>query len=510
MTVAATDDAEQSIPTPPVAQKQFLRTANLALLALGFAALIATAIVVTFLSQRNREAFALATNTQTQLSDIARAVELLEDAETSERGFLLTEREPYLQPYSYALEQIHGQLDAVVAETAQSPIAPTAQDFRVAALAKLADVAATLEVYKSDGRGAATEEVLTDRGKVLMDQVRDDAAKMRSFLANDLSARLDKARQTGRALAAVQIGSTGLVLIIAVLTGLGLYRNVTALRTAQSALATTNSNLEGIVASRTQALSQANDEIQKFAYIVSHDLRAPLVNIMGFASELESATATIGRYLDQQIEADSGNVPKEVVDAIGEDVPEAFAFIKASTSKMDRLISAILRLSREGRRILAPEKLAMRAVVETIADTLKHRTDELGAQIVVQPLPNLTADRVAIEQIFGNLLDNAVKYLSPERPGVITVRGTAKGALAVYEIEDNGRGIAASDIERVFELFRRAGPQTTRGEGIGLAYVRQLVYRLGGTIELRSTLGQHTTFTLSLPVNGVMSLKEVE
>jgi signal transduction histidine kinase len=151
----------------------------------------------------------------------------------------------------------------------------------------------------------------------------------------------------------------------------------------------------------------------------------------------------------------------------------------------------------------------MRDLLENVAGTLKHRTDEVDAQIVIQPLPNLVADRLAIEQIFGNLLDNAIKYLSPERPGVVTVRGTARGALAIYEIEDNGRGIAGADLERVFELFRRAGAQNTQGEGIGLAYVRQLVYRLGGTIELKSTLGQGTIFTLSLPMNGAKSFREV-
>jgi signal transduction histidine kinase len=176
---------------------------------------------------------------------------------------------------------------------------------------------------------------------------------------------------------------------------------------------------------------------------------------------------------------------------------------------MDRLISAILKLSREGRRVLTPEMLPMRQLVENIAGTLKHRTEEAGAQIVVQPLPNLSADRLTVEQIFGNILDNAVKYLAPERPGVITVRGSARGALAVFEIEDNGRGIADSDRERVFELFRRAGQQNTQGEGIGLAYVRQLVYRLGGTIELKSALGQGTTFTLSLPTDGAKSQREV-
>jgi signal transduction histidine kinase len=495
-------------PARPDAHDRFLGTPRLVLLTLAFATLIAMAITVTVLTQRNREAFDLATTTQAQLRDIAIATELLESAETAERGFLLTEREPYLEPYNNAALRIPAQLDAVVTQTAGLPIAETAQHFRTVGLAKLAEITETLGIYKADGRGAATEEVLTDRGKALMDQIRADGAAIRDFLGQELTGRLDRARSTGRLLAAAQIGSTALVLIIAILTGLGLYRNVAALRAAQAELAETNSNLEAIVAARTKALSQANDEIQKFAYIVSHDLRAPLVNIMGFAAELEAAAKTVGGYIKQRDGAADGDVPPEVKQAIAEDVPEAFAFIKTSTSKMDRLIAAILRLSREGRRVLAPEPLSMRALLENVAATLKHRTDECGAQIVVQPLPDIVADRLAVEQVFGNLLDNSVKYLSPERPGVITVRGTAAGASVVYEVEDNGRGIAPADRERVFELFRRAGQQNTQGEGIGLAYVRQLVYRLGGTIELHSTLGQGTIFRLSLPVGGNAPSKE--
>jgi signal transduction histidine kinase len=506
--IAIQESAEPS-PVSSVQRDRVLGTASLALLAVGFVLLIAMAIAVTILTQRNREAFDLATTTRVQLSDIARAVELLDDAETSQRGFLLTEREAYLQPYDAAVAQIRQQLDVIVAETSRLPIADTAQDFRKNGLEKFSELANTLDLYKSDGRGAATEEVLTDRGKGLMDEVRAESKTMTEFLNKELAVRLDNARATSRLLASAQIGSTGLVLVIAALTGFGLYRNVTALRRAQVALTETNSNLEDIVATRTRALSQANDEIQKFAYIVSHDLRAPLVNIMGFTTELEAAAKTVGRYVDRQIKTSGADVPAEVVEAIGADVPEAFEFIKTSTSKMDRLISAILRLSREGRRVLAPENLAMRDVLENIAGTLKHRMDAVEAQIVIQPLPNLIADRLAIEQVFGNLLDNAIKYLSPERPGVVTVRGTARGALAVYEIEDNGRGIAEADLERVFELFRRAGAQDTQGEGIGLAYVRQLVYRLGGTIGLKSTLGQGTIFTLSLPTNGAKSLREV-
>jgi signal transduction histidine kinase len=499
---------EETSAVSSVAPVRVLRSSHLALIGMSFAALIAMTLVSAILAQHNREALDLASHTQTILSDTTLSVELIEDAETDQRGFLLTERESYLTPYSVAVARAAEQLDQLVSKTANLPIASEAEKLRTAGREKLAELKDTLELYKSDGRGAALNAVMGDRGRILMDDVRAAAAALRSDQEKQLLSRLEMAGSTSRIMEIAQVVIVLLVVIISLLTGASFYRNVRALHAVQGDLAATNANLEKIVEARTAALAQANEEIQRFAYIVSHDLRAPLVNIMGFTTELETAANTVGRFINRRLRQPDHDVPAEVVEAIGEDVPEAFRFIKTSTARMDGLIAAILKLSREGRRVLTPEPLVMRRVLENIAANLKHRLDEKNAQIIIQPLPNLTADRLAVEQIFGNLLDNATKYLVPERPGVITVRGTTKVPFAVFEVEDNGRGIAPGDHERVFELFRRAGQQDVQGEGIGLAYVRQLVYRLRGTITLDSTFGQGTIFRLSLPLVGTRTQKD--
>jgi len=112
----------------------------------------------------------------------------------------------------------------------------------------------------------------------------------------------------------------------------------------------------------------------------------------------------------------------------------------------------------------------------------------------------MVSDRMALEQILSNLMENALKYLMPGRPGQITVRGEARRGRAIIEVIDNGRGIAAKDHERIFDLFRRSGVQDQPGEGIGLAHVRALAYRLGGLIEVVSELGQGATFRVNLPL----------
>ena len=106
---------------------------------------------------------------------------------------------------------------------------------------------------------------------------------------------------------------------------------------------------------------------------------------------------------------------------------------------------------------------------------------------------------MSLEQIFGNLLDNAVKYLQPGRQGKIQIDAEDHGAHVVIKVIDNGRGIADQDQERVFELFRRAGRQDKAGEGIGLAHVRAQVRRLGGDVTVRSRLGEGSEFRVLLP-----------
>jgi len=185
---------------------------------------------------------------------------------------------------------------------------------------------------------------------------------------------------------------------------------------------------------------------------------------------------------------------------LSQDFTEALGFIKSSIAKMDRLITAILNLTREGRREFVPVRIDTRELIETIVSTVAHQASEAEAQIRIAPLPNIVSDRLALEQIFSNLIDNALKYLKPGVPGDIAIRGRTKLGFAIFEIADNGRGIDPKDHQRIFDLFRRAGTQDKPGQGIGLAHVRALVRRLGGTMSVASELHNGSTFTITLPI----------
>ena len=206
-------------------------------------------------------------------------------------------------------------------------------------------------------------------------------------------------------------------------------------------------------------LEQSNEEIKNFAYIVSHDLRVPLVNLRGYTSELHTALEVIGPSMETALPHLNEDKRSALAIALHEDVPEALEFITNSVSRMDSFINSVLILSRLGRRELKPEPIDMNALVQTSLETLSHQIQERGTTVTIGSLPQVVADRTAMEQIMGNILGNAVKYLDPERPGQIEVTAQTNNGEQTFRIQDNGRGIAQEDMHKVFAPFRRAGKQ---------------------------------------------------
>lgn len=440
-------------------------------------------------------------NARAALTDVLTS---LESAETGQRGFLLTGKDDYLQPYDRGTAQLPAALDALETDLRASPTTtdtmPLVASLRAVATDKLAELAETLARARAGDRPGALDIVQSDRGQRDMQALRQLIAQLGDQQRAILSDQIDAVNRGGKLLVAADVLGLVLLALLAFALARGARQAFIAIRTAQAGLAEANDTLEHRVAQRTAALTEANEEIQRFAYIVSHDLRAPLVNIMGFTSEMEGAAATVAAYVASTAPAQPpGPAIDDVIAAATEDIPESIRFIKTSTSKMDRLIGAILKLSREGRRTLASEPIAMHPFMTAIAASMQHQADERGATVTVGALPDLTTDRLVLEQVFSNLLENALKYLQPGRPGQIDVSGRREASKVIVEIKDNGRGIATRDLERVFELFRRAGDQTVPGEGIGLAHVRALIRRLGGRIDCVSAVGVGSTFRVELP-----------
>ena len=248
-------------------------------------------------------------------------------------------------------------------------------------------------------------------------------------------------------------------------------------------------------------LQESNKELKTFAYIASHDLRTPLVNMKGFAGELRFAIREINAVMNDVLPSLDENNRTRLVTAFLKDVPEALGFIDSSAGRMEELINAISKLSLLGRQELKTELIQVQTIVKSALRDLQLVIEKKGIKVNIGPLPEICADRNSLRMIFGSILDNAVKYLRPGVPGEIEITAEKAPDGTVFSIRDNGRGIPNEEIYKVFEMFRRIGEQDKPGEGVGLACVKTLVRRHGGRIWCESTPGAGTTFHFTIPEN---------
>jgi len=481
------------------------------LLAAGFLVLVAISVTsVVFVNKARSDSgwvthtIEVENQTNTLLLDIRRA-------ESAARGYLLTRRPEFLADHEAAVSQIAPELDKLEALSRDNPAqVENLEKIRAAIETRLGQFAQEMALIRQGDAANAIAMVRESDAGDTTSTIRDVANAMRVEEERLLALRTDNADRSQKLASTVTIAGSCLVVALAAISIFLVRHERRARDEAETRLRDSNLNLEATVDERTADLREANDEIQRFAYIVSHDLRSPLVNIMGFTSELDELRGDIFRRisaLDATVREPVATLPPDVEpelrgedQKLSEDFSEALGFIKSSIAKMDRLITAILNLTREGRREFDPVRIDTRELIEGIVKTMAHQAEEAHAEIRIAPLPQITGDRLALEQIFSNLIDNAIKYLKPGVPGEIAIRGRTKLGFAVFEISDNGRGIDPKDHQRIFDLFRRAGTQDTPGQGIGLAHVRALVRRLGGTMSVSSELNAGSTFTITLPI----------
>ncbi|HEY4350565.1 MAG TPA: ATP-binding protein [Paraburkholderia sp.] len=257
----------------------------------------------------------------------------------------------------------------------------------------------------------------------------------------------------------------------------------------------------GELARTNETLRQQTQENETFIYSVSHDLRAPLVNLQGFSKELLHACDDLRKAVRQS--SLPGAQREHIEQLIDGDISEALHFLQTAVLRASHIIDALLRLSRVGRVEYRRQQVDVRDIVQRVIDAMQVSIRARRARVVVHTLPRVWGDATALEQVFANLIGNAVNYLHPERDGIVEI-GTAPAppgvqSLRIFYVKDNGLGIPEVALPRLFNAFQRLHGDIAAGEGIGLAMVRRVVERHGGRVWAESMEDVGTTFYLSLP-----------
>lgn len=242
-------------------------------------------------------------------------------------------------------------------------------------------------------------------------------------------------------------------------------------------------------------LEEKNKDLESVVYIVSHDLRAPLVNVQGFGRQLERACQKI---LEVASKSDSPAL-SDLKQPLEVTIPQALRFIQAGVTKMDALLDGFLRFSRLGRVALTLKPLDMNAMLSSIVEAMQFQITQANAEVRIDPLPQCIGDNSQTNQVFSNLIDNAIKYRDPERPLCISISGRAVEDRSVYIVKDNGIGIAPEHQPKIFEIFHRLDPKATSGEGLGLTIAQRILERQNGRLWVESEAGIGSTFHVSLP-----------
>ncbi|HEY5799473.1 MAG TPA: ATP-binding protein [Burkholderiaceae bacterium] len=257
------------------------------------------------------------------------------------------------------------------------------------------------------------------------------------------------------------------------------------------------------LASVNSILRRQRQDNEMFIYSVSHDLRAPLVNLQGFSREIAHACDELKQTLDASPScAQQRSAYTRIID---DDMAVSLKYMQTAVSRTAAIIDALLRLSRAGQVRITPQLIPTTAVIERIVDSMQAQVAARGATISILPLPDLWVDPVAADQIFANLIGNALAYLDSARPGQIEIgalpaRDARTDGWRTLYVKDNGLGIPKEHMSKLFTPFQRLHSNVAKGEGIGLALVQRAVERHGGRIWAEAIGGHGALFLVTLPL----------
>ena len=258
---------------------------------------------------------------------------------------------------------------------------------------------------------------------------------------------------------------------------LAFFREINDRKKAQMEVQKLNEGLEQKVMDRTVELQSANKELESFSYSVSHDLRAPLRAIHGYTKMLS----------------------EDYFDKIDDNAKQMMNSVLRNAGKMGRLIDDLLAFSKLGKKDLKISTVDMTRLATTALNDLKYSLPSIKANIVILPLLPANADSNLMNQVFTNLISNAIKYSEVKDSPAIEIGSRQEGREAIYYVKDNGAGFDMKYYDKLFGVFQRLHrDEEFEGTGVGLALVKRIITRHGGKVWAEAETGKGATFYFSL------------
>jgi signal transduction histidine kinase len=411
-------------------------------------------------------------------SSLSNLLAFTQDAETSERGFLLTGDERFLGPYQQAKLQIKTQIELCRNMFKDHPeLRDNVEQLIHRLQYKFDQVEKALATQRTAGFAAALQYVRSGADQDTMDEIRRSIDSMQLQLGKELTNAHDRQRSFDRAVFIFFLVSTAVTIIVLISLYHTLLDYIHGQDAARGELAALNQDLERRIEERTRELQQSNDELQQFAYVASHDLQEPLRTITSFTQLLAA------RYKGK----------------LDEDADEFIRYIVTSSRRMGDLINGLLALVRLRKSGQPSAAVPFERIIRDAETSLQASIRESGAIIESGELPALVVDSVQMTQLFQNLISNAIKYRGKKTP-LIRIEAVRKSSEWTFSVADNGQGFDQKYAERIFGLFQRLHDREVDGTGMGLSIARKIIERHGGKIWAESEKGIGSTFYFSLPV----------
>jgi signal transduction histidine kinase len=447
-----------------------LTRASVVLLLILFAGSSALSIRAYALSE---QAASTTSNTIESSDDLL--IELL-DAETGQRGYLLTGTPAYLQPYDAALSAVPGDLQRLDSQGSGIPgSGPSLVELKGLVAVKMTELGRTIDLARAGDHAGALRIVDTNEGKRVMDNARGVIGGIqRAAVAAGTSRRSSLHIQLD------VFAILAVLLAAADLSGSLFLRR--RLRRAAEEIGSLNASLEGQVQLRTAHLEQANQALQVFAYSIAHDLRTPLRAMSGYAEALAE------EYGGQLGETGVGYTGR----------------IRAAAEHMAALIDDLLSLAQVTQATMNLQDVDLSAEVTAICDQLRDRDPGRQVRVTVQEGVWVAADRVLIRSALENLLENAWKFTARRDDAAIEFATAPVGDASVCcYVRDNGAGFDPAYADKLFKPFQRLHrADEYPGTGIGLASVRRIIERHGGRTWAEGSLDRGATIYFTLKAKG--------